>query len=89
MAKTVRTIEQMVDALGGPTALGEWADIGAPAVCNWVQKGVIPRGWHLALVVELKRRRVKFDPVLFGLTDEQARILLRPDLSGQRLAAGE
>lgn len=82
MVKTIRTPEQLIDALGGPTAVGDWAGITPGAVGNWAERG-IPPGWHLRLLVEIKRRRLRYDPALFGLSSEQADILLRPDRVAQ------
>ena len=78
-ARTIQTIESLVDELGGPSAVGELFGIVPSAVCNWDEKGVIPRGWHLPLIIELKRRRLRYDPTLFGLSPEQARILTKPE----------
>lgn len=72
----IQTIDQLVDALGGTGEVGEWADIGANAVANWIARGWIPPGWHLRLYIEANRRGLKLAyERLFGLSTDDAEIL--------------
>lgn len=71
----IETIDELVDFLDGPTAIGDWLGIRPSAVSNWSASGVIPSGWHLRLFLECLRRGVVPDPVLFGVTEEEVRVV--------------
>ncbi|MBA2126698.1 hypothetical protein DLM45_10790 [Hyphomicrobium methylovorum] len=59
------TIPDVVRAFGGPSGMAEWAGIGAPAVCNWIDRGHIPPGWHFRLDREAKERGFEIDQCVF------------------------
>lgn len=70
MAKTkrkLRTVGDVVEALGGTKAAAEWADVGPSAVSNWIAKAFIPPGWHYRINTELGARGLEIDPAVFGL----------------------
>lgn len=85
MVKRIDTIPDLVGALGGPSAVGELFGINPSAVGNWVERDVIPPGWHLRLLVEIRQRQLRVDPTVFGLSAEQAAILLRPERPSARV----
>lgn len=72
---TIRTVDELIDAFGGPTAVAEWAGTEISAICNWKARGFIPTGWHLRVFIEVKKRGLDVDPRLFEISDEDAKIL--------------
>lgn len=71
----IRTVDDVVDALGGDTVVGKRFRLSQSAVANWRLRGEIPGAWHLRIFVDLKRRGFDFDPAVFGLSDEDAAAL--------------
>jgi hypothetical protein len=67
--ETIRTVADLVTAFGGNKAMGDWADVGETAVCNWKDANEIPRGYHLRLWLEVERRGLSVDPDLFGVAE--------------------
>ena len=63
----IRTIDMLIDALGGDTAVAAWLNISQPAVANWKQRGVIPPGWHMRLFARVIGMGQTVDPAIFGL----------------------
>ena len=74
----ISTIEDLVDALGGDTAVARWLNISQPAVANWKTRQDIPPGWHLRIFARLRSEHRHVDPALFGMTREEARSLCGP-----------
>lgn len=66
MNHRIGSIDELISALGGPTALGEHLGVGASAVSNWIARGYIPTGWHLRLYLEVERRGLSIDLSVFG-----------------------
>lgn len=50
--------------------MADWAGIGAPAVCNWVERGFIPPGWHWRLDRDAREKGYEIDQ---GVFDERLR----------------
>jgi hypothetical protein len=70
--KVVKTVHDLVMALGGFTRVARWAGYeDARGVHNWLTRG-IPPSYHLRLTLEAKRRGVEIDPSVFGLEDNDA-----------------
>ncbi len=68
MAKRIlKSVSEVVDALGGPSALGARFNIGQSAVSNWNMRGEIPTGWHLRIYLSVKEMGLDIDPEVFGL----------------------
>ena len=67
MEKKIVTVDRLINALGGPTAVGKWLGIKQSAVSNWSLRGEIPPGWHLRLYMEAQKRGFRVDDELFGL----------------------
>jgi hypothetical protein len=86
----ISTIDELVDALGGDTAVARWLNLSQPAVANWKVRGEVPAGWHLRIFARLKQERRMVDPVIFGLTREEARGLYeqRRPLASRRKPEG-
>lgn len=68
----ITTIDALIDALGGDTAVANWLGISQPAVANWKVRGQIASGWHLRILARLKQEGRRVDPALFGLSREEA-----------------
>ncbi len=85
----IRTVRELIDFLGGNTAVGKMLGIGQPAVAQWTIRNDVPGGWHLRLIAEVHARGGSIDvTAVFGLSEEEARHLFRPPLlSEARMAA--
>lgn len=72
----VRTIDELIEALGGTVAVAEWAQVRHTAVSNWRTSGFIPPGWHLLLLAECSRREITVDlNGVFGLAPSDVKAL--------------
>jgi hypothetical protein len=88
MAKTLASIEELVTALGGTAEVAEWAGVNQTAVCNWVARGFIPPGWHLRLLILVRKQRINVRPEIFGLTEDEFALLPeRPSINPKKGAA--
>lgn len=72
MKKRLTSIAEIVEGLGGPGEVARWADVNNSAVCNWIERGVIPPAWHLRLLMESKRRGLVIDAKTLGLEADEA-----------------
>jgi hypothetical protein len=61
----IETVEAVVAAFGGTKAMADWANVGMPAISNWLDRGYIPPGWGFQIVGELARRGFTIDHALF------------------------
>ncbi len=82
--KEITTIDDLIDALGGDTAVANWLGISQPAVANWKVRGQIAAGWHLRILARLKQERRRVDPALFGLSRQEADGLFERPLARRR-----
>lgn len=72
----IRTVDQLIAAFEGSTALAEWAGVGGTAIANWSARNFVPPGWHLRLYVEALRRDLDLDlEALFGLSPDEVEAL--------------
>lgn len=62
---TLRSVRDVVTALGGPSATAKQLGIGPTAVANWLTKNCIPPARFLAIQQLLKQQRKKADPTIF------------------------
>lgn len=74
----IQTIEQLIEALGGPVILGRKFGISQEAVSNWGSRGNIPGGWHVQLYAMAAREGLTIDPAIFKLTEEDVAGLFQP-----------
>lgn len=86
----INSIDELVEAFGGDTALANELDVSQPAVANWKARGHISSGWHLRLFAEVHRRGKTVAPHVFGLTEEELEPFIGSgrSKSAPRLAAG-
>lgn len=69
----LRTVNEVISELGGPTAVAAKIGLGKTAVGNWKMRGSIPAEHFLSISILLSERRLKADPVVFGFrAPEQA-----------------
>ena len=66
MQKAIISVDHLVDALGGPTKVGEWLGINQSAVSMWKIRGEIPPGWHLRIYLEAEARGFSLSERVFG-----------------------
>lgn len=69
--RMLTSVNEVVDALGGPSAVGSHYGIGQSAVSNWILRGYVPPGWHLRIYLRLKRMGFKAHPSVFGLDEDE------------------
>ena len=69
MTRKVNNATEAIDVLGGTAAVARLLGVRDNVVSNWKVRGVPPVR-HIQLGNVLKRRRIKFDPALFGLHPE-------------------
>jgi predicted transcriptional regulator len=81
--KKLTTVDEVIEAFGGATAVANWFGLTQPAVSNWRMKNEIPPGWHLRLVRHAERIGIEIDDAVFGLTDDDPKAP-RPVGTGQR-----
>lgn len=67
MSHSISTIDDLITALGGPSAIGDWLGITQEAVSNWKARQYIPPGWHLKLLLAATRKGLDVEPALFDL----------------------
>jgi len=68
----ITSIEGLIAALGGDTAVAAWLGVSQPAVANWKARGDIPGGWHMRLFARVVQMGMTIDPAVFGLTPSEA-----------------
>ena len=69
----LKSVGEIIDALGGPSAAASLAGVSAPAVSNWKAKGAIPARLFFVFSGELERRGLLVDRTIFGSRLEEAR----------------
>jgi hypothetical protein len=74
--RNIRTIDDVVDALGGDTEVARWLNITPAGVNHWKSREEIPGNWKLRVYVRLLDEGFDCDPVVFGLSREDADILI-------------
>ena len=67
----INSIDELVEELGGDTALALKLGISQPAVANWKIRQHIGPGWHMRLYAELTGRSRTVNPCVFGMSEEQ------------------
>lgn len=65
--QVIRSIDELIDCLGGREAVGRLLGIGGNGVSMWKVRGEIPRGFHLDLFLECGRLGFVIDPKLLDL----------------------
>lgn len=60
------SVDDVVEALGGTTAVAALAGVGISAVSNWKFRGAIPSENFMMVSQELRKRRMSASPAVFG-----------------------
>lgn len=66
----ISTVDELVVAFGGTGAFARWLDVGSSCVSNWRADGAIPRGYHLQIYLEAKRRKLSVAPGIFQMSEK-------------------
>jgi len=74
--KPIRTVDDVVDALGGDTKIAAWLKITPAGVNHWKTRKEIPGGWHMRVYARLLDCGFDCDPVVFGLNRDDADVLI-------------
>lgn len=81
--RTLRTVDDVIKWLGGPTRAATWLGCTDQNIFYWRRKKMLPTGYHLLLVVRARREGVAIDPSVFGIVnkedEEEVRLLFRRD----------
>lgn len=62
----LKTVDDVVEALGGTLKAAEAANVGASAVSNWKARGRLPSDRFLLISSALEREGKSVTPELFG-----------------------
>ncbi len=71
MQREIDNIDDLVEAFGGTAKFARWLDVGPSAVSNWRALGDIPRGYHLSIYLEARKRRLRVAPAIFHMSPKQ------------------
>lgn len=67
MKRTLKTVDEIIDAFGGNSVVGRWLSVGPNAISNWRIRQDIPSGYHLRIWLEAQELGYRIDPKLFGV----------------------
>ncbi len=67
MRQEIKTVDELVESFGGTAKFARWLDVGMSTVSNWRASGEIPRGYHLCIYLETRKRRLRVAPALFHM----------------------
>lgn len=67
--KVLQSVREIVVAFGGTSAMARWAEVGPPAVSNWLAWDYIPPAWHYRIDKHLTKEGYKVDPRAFGMAE--------------------
>ena len=68
--KTLRSITEIVNALGGKRKLATLVEAkngSTSVICNWVADNYVPPGWHYRLHLFAEHKGFVIDPKAFGV----------------------
>lgn len=71
MTYDINSVHELVECLGGDTAVAREFGISQPAVANWKARGEIGSGWHLRLLAWAARIGKSVNPVVFGMNEAE------------------
>lgn len=63
----LRTVDEVLEALGGPAKVAELCGVGVSAVSNWKTRGRIAADRYLVVVEALSKGDKTADPAVFGM----------------------
>lgn len=62
----LKSVDEIVEAVGGNAAAASLAGVGTPAVSNWKARGQIPAEQYFVFLEALKPVGKDLDPAVFG-----------------------
>ena len=62
----LKTVDEVIRALGGTSAAAKALEVGAPAISNWKARNLIPSRAYLVISSLLKRQGDAADQALFA-----------------------
>jgi DNA-binding transcriptional regulator YdaS (Cro superfamily) len=69
----LKSVEEMVDVLGGNSAAAALGGVSVPAVSNWKSRGRVPPDKFMVFSMALAKIGKTADPAIFGFKEEEAR----------------
>lgn len=69
----LRTIDAVIDALGGANKVASLCGVGFTAVSNWKSRGRIPAEKFMIFSAALDHLGLRADPALFGFETAESR----------------
>lgn len=66
LAAMLRTVDEVVERLGGVAHVAEMVGVGRPAVFNAKARGRFPYRWHLPLLNEAAKLGLKISPAVIN-----------------------
>lgn len=69
----LKTVDALVEAVGGTSKAAEIGGVGPSAVSNWKSRGSIPSEKFMLFNSALDRIGLRADPSLFGFETAEAR----------------
>jgi DNA-binding transcriptional regulator YdaS (Cro superfamily) len=70
----LQSIDEVLDALGGPARVAQLCGVGPSAVSNWKARGRIPAEKFMIFLAELEVLGKKVEPRLFGFDVRPAEV---------------
>ena len=83
MSEELKSIDDLIEALGGTFAVSDWLEVSPSAISNWRSRNEIPGAWHLKLYLETTKRGHQLEPKIFGMSSF-ASITTSPTQLGQQ-----
>ena len=68
----LNSVDEVIEALGGTTAVASLAGVGVPAVSNWSKRGRISRGSFMTVRDALAAKGKEVSPAVFGFKEPAA-----------------
>lgn len=73
----IKSVDELIDALGGDTEVGKMFRLSQSAVANWRLRNEVPGAWHLRLLIRVSQLGMSIDPEVFGVSGDDADALNR------------
>ena len=75
----LKTVEEIVEAVGGNLAAAALAGVSAPAISNWKARRQIPADQYLVFTEALNRAGKQADPAVFSFATDQSDEMKTPE----------
>lgn len=74
-SELLSTVDDVIDALGGPSAMAEIFGGSSSRFSNYKLRGFFPKAMHMEIYVQCMKRGLTIAPLLVGMDAEVARRL--------------